>query len=209
MKGRDGRDRGCVLHPIASGMAIDHDADEEGIPPLRRTTLARGAKFDFVEAAFDGPGGVEIRRQYIRHPGAVVILPLLNTPRGLLVVFVRNRRVALGRFILELPAGTRDRPGERPDETAARELLEETGYMAATWTPLARFYTGPGLTDEDMHAFLATELSHVGQRLEADEQMSVRAIPVPEALALIDRGELVDGKSIAVLLVAHRRGLLG
>ena len=190
-------------------MAIDHDADEEGIPPLRRTTLARGAKFDFVEAAFDGPGGVEIRRQYIRHPGAVVILPLLNTPRGLLVVFVRNRRVALGRFILELPAGTRDRPGERPDETAARELLEETGYMAATWTPLARFYTGPGLTDEDMHAFLATELSHVGQRLEADEQMSVRAIPVPEALALIDRGELVDGKSIAVLLVAHRRGLLG
>ncbi len=190
-------------------MAIDHDAEQEGIPPLRRTTLARGAKFDFVEATFDVPGGVEVRRQYIRHPGAVVILPILNTPQGRQVVFVRNRRVALGKFILELPAGTRDQPGERPDETAARELREETGYTAATWTPLARFYTGPGLTDESMHAFLATDLLHVGQQLEADEQMSVRAIPVPEALSLIDRGELVDGKSIAVLLMAARRGLLG
>jgi ADP-ribose pyrophosphatase len=190
-------------------MAIDHDAEQEGIPPLRRTTLARGAKFDFVEAALEGPGGGEIRCQYVRHPGAVVILPILHTPRGPQVVFVRNRRVALGKFVLELPAGTRDKPGEGPDETAARELVEETGYSAATWTPLARFYTGPGLTDEFMHAFLATDLSHVGQRLEADEQMSVRVIPVPEALALIDRGELVDGKSIVVLLVAHRRGLLG
>lgn len=189
-------------------MPDDHDAEQEGIPPLRRRTLSKGAKFDFVEAAFDGPSGIEIRRQYVQHPGAVVVLPLLKTPQGPQVVFVRNRRVALGRFVLELPAGTRDKPGEEPLATAARELVEETGYSAATLAPLFRFYTGPGLTDEFMHAFLATELSQVGQRLEADEQMSVRAYGVRDALALIDDGELVDAKSIAVLLYAERRGLL-
>jgi ADP-ribose pyrophosphatase len=190
-------------------MPNDHDAEQEGIPPLRRRTLAKGAKFDFVEAAFDAPTGTEIRRQYVQHPGAVVILPLLQTPQGPQVVFVRNRRVALGQFILELPAGTRDKPGEEPIAAAARELVEETGYSAATLTPLLRFYTGPGLTDEFMHAFFATDLSHVGQKLEADEQMSVRAIPVREALALIERGGLVDAKSIAVLLYANHCGLLG
>lgn len=189
-------------------MSIQHDAEQEGIPPLRRTTLAKGAKFDFVEASFQDSGGHELRRQYVQHPGAVTILPLLASPSGPQVVFVRNRRLALGKFILELPAGTRDKPGEEPIATAARELLEETGYSAATLTPLLRFYTGPGLTDEFMHCFLATDLSHVGQQLEADEQMTVRPYPVSEALALIELGELVDAKSIATLLFAHHRGLL-
>lgn len=195
--------------PIASGMAIKQDAEQEGIPPLRRTTLVRGAKFDFVEASFKGADGKELRRQYVQHPGAVVILPILHTPEGARVVFVRNRRIPLGRFILELPAGTRDKVGEEPLTTAARELVEETGYKAATLTPLLRFYTGPGLTDEFMHAFLASGLSEVGQRLEADEQMSVRTYSVREALALIERGELVDCKSITTLLYASHRGLLG
>jgi ADP-ribose pyrophosphatase len=88
-------------------------------------------------------------------------------------------------------------------------LIEEGGYKAAKLASLGWFYTTPGLTDERMHAFVATGLTHVGQELQADERIVVEHVPVAEALRMADSGELLDGKSIVALLLAHRRGLLG
>ncbi len=178
-----------------------------GISPVR-TTLFKGAKFDFDELSWTASDGRVLRRQFVRHPGSVVILPVLETTgQPARVVLIRNLRQAVGKVLWELPAGTRD-GDEDPARCAARELIEETGYQAATLQPLCRFHTSPGLSDEWMHAFVARGLTHVGQRLEPDEDLTVHPLPIDDGLALIDSGELVDCKSMAVLLFARRRGLI-
>lgn len=178
---------------------------EQGVGPITRETLHRGAKFDFERVSYRGPSGHTLRREVVRHPGAVVIVPILDDGR---IALIRNFRIAVEQWVWELPAGTLG-AGEDPAHCAGRELIEETGYRAARITPLLAFRTTPGLTDERMHGFVATGLTHVGQSLEEDEMIEVRPVPADEALAMIERGELVDGKSIVALLLAERRGMLG
>lgn len=173
---------------------------------LDRQTLHKGAKFDFEEVTIRGPGGERLRRQVVRHPGAVVILPLLDDPPR--VVFVRNDRPAVDREVLELPAGTLE-PGEPPARCAARELEEETGFRAGSIEPLGMFLTTPGLTDERMHAYLATSLTEVGASPEPDEQLTVELVPLGEAMGMIDEGRLEDAKSMLAILLARRAGRLG
>ncbi|MGP1310114.1 MAG: NUDIX hydrolase [Phycisphaerales bacterium] len=170
-------------------------------------TLARGAKFDFVEAAVrrDGPRAGEHTRQFVRHPGAVVIVPVLDDGR---LVLIRSYRAAVNETIFEFPAGTLE-PGEPPATTAGRELIEETGYEARTIVPLGEFLTSPGLSDERMHAFAATGLTHVGQDLEDNEDIEVVPTPADEVFAMLRDGRLVDAKSMLALLLAQRAGALG
>jgi ADP-ribose pyrophosphatase len=172
--------------------------------PVTRTLIHRGRKFDFEQLEFVGSDGTVLRREVVRHPGAVVILPILDDGR---IVLIRNHRPSLDRPLYELPAGTLE-AGEKPVACAGRELIEETGYDAATIRPLGRFYTSPGLSDELMWAFVATQLEHVGQRLEPDERLTVHPIPAREAFGMIESGELVDGKSMLTLLWAERKGLV-
>lgn len=177
---------------------------------VARSTIHKGKKFDLEKLTLRNAKGHLIERECIRHPGAVVLLPLLDRPAaqgGPAIVFVRNERFSVGRTILELPAGTRE-PGERPDLTAGRELIEETGYRAATITPLTRFYTTPGMTDELMWAYLATGLTHVGQALEEDEVLTPELVPVADAVRMAEKGELEDGKSILSILLARATGLI-
>lgn len=174
------------------------------VPGLSRRVLHRGRKFDFEVVEYRGSDGRTHQREIVRHPGAVVILPVLDDGR---ICLIRNYRPALATEVLELPAGTLEKE-EAPEVCAGRELIEETGFRAATLTPLGRFYTSPGLSDELMWAFVARGLSHVGQRLEDDERLTVAPTPLDEVLAMIDRGELLDGKSIAMLLLARRSGLI-
>lgn len=169
--------------------------------PSGRVVL-RTRKFDVEEVLT--PDGV---RHVIRHPGAVVVLPLREGPAGCRVVAIRNRRVAVGEELLELPAGTME-PPEPPEVTAARELEEETGFHAATIEPLGRFHTTPGMTDELMHAYIARGLRPVGQRLEAGEEIQVVELTAAELWSAVDAGEVRDGKTLACLLLALRRGLL-
>jgi ADP-ribose pyrophosphatase len=169
--------------------------------------LAPGARFDFVEAIVrrdDASGGrsEEHTRQFIRHPGAVVIVPILNDGR---IALIRSFRASVNRVIYELPAGTLEKD-EPPATTAGRELIEETGYRADRIESLGTFLTSPGLSDETMHAFVASGLTHVGQSLEDNEDIEVERVTATEALAMLDDGRLADAKSMLALLLAVRRG---
>ncbi len=169
--------------------------------------LWSGRAFDFVRLTVRAQDGVERDRLIVRHPGAVVILPVLDTPSGPEIVFVRNERHTINAWLDELPAGGLD-AGEDPEFAARRELREETGFAAATLTPLGRFYTTPGVTDELMHAYLATDLEEVGQDLEDYEVLTVHREPVSEFFARADSGDLTDAKTILALHLARARGLL-
>ncbi len=176
-------------------------------PPVRRELLHQGAKFNYERLTFATRGGQEISRECVRHPGAVIILPLLGPVGKRSVVLIRNWRVSVEDWMWELPAGTLG-AGEDPRVCAGRELEEETGYSAAGIEPIISFRTSPGLSDELMHAFVATGLRANEQRLEPDERISVHPTPIQECMTLIDSGELTDAKSILVLEHAARRGLL-
>lgn len=167
--------------------------------------LHPGRSYDFVELTVDHPDGVSRPKGIVRHRGAACVVPIIDTPGGPEVVMVRNDRVTIGGFLLEVPAGGLD-AGEDPAVAAGRELEEETGYRAATVETLGRFYTTPGLTDELMHAFVARGLEYVGQRLEPYEVLTVERVAAADLFAMIDRGELTDGKSVLALLLAQRRG---
>lgn len=171
---------------------------------VARRTLHRGRKFDFESLTVRRPSGGELQREIVRHPGAVVVVPVLGDGR---IVLIRNYRISVEQRLWECCAGTLE-PPEDPAVCAGRELIEETGYRAGRIEPLGWFYTTPGLTDERMHAFIAQDLVQVGQSLEDDESIEVAPVPAAEALAMIDRGDLRDGKSIAAILLAERRGLL-
>ncbi|HYE02170.1 MAG TPA: NUDIX hydrolase [Phycisphaerales bacterium] len=169
-----------------------------------RRTLARGRRFEFQQLTVRRPGGATHELEIVRHPGAVVILPIL--PGGDLVM-IRVWRAAVARGLLEFPAGTLE-AGESPERCAARELIEETGYRGGRLVALGSFHTTPGLTDELMHAFAALEPDAGAPAPEADENIRLVRVAAGEVMRLVDRGELQDGKSLAVLLLAWRRGLV-
>jgi ADP-ribose pyrophosphatase len=185
-------------------MAMENDARS----PVRRVVIHKGRKFDYESLEYVSKSGRTLTKQVVRHPGAVVIVPILPGPGGEPhVALIRSFRASLEKYILELPAGTRE-VGEDAATTAGREIVEETGYEAATLTEIGRFYTSPGLSDELMVAYAATGLSHVGQRLEEDEDLTVQMTSVEETFALMETGELMDAKSMLALHLARRKGLL-
>lgn len=157
--------------------------------------LLTTCKFSVEERSYPGADGSPIVRQVVIHPGAVVVLPLLDERR---IVMIHNYRYSVDEELLELPAGTID-PGEHPANTAVRELEEETGYRAARFALLARFYSSPGITNELMHAFIANDLRHVGAHPEDTERIRVEVLPLDTVRDLLRQGRIRDGKTIATL----------
>lgn len=145
--------------------------------------------------------GQEARREIIEHPGAAVIVAVDDEEN---VLLVRQYRYAVGQDSLELPAGTREK-GEPVEQTAPRELEEETGYTARHWEPLGRFYSSPGILTEEMHLFLARELSAGTSRPEGDEDLHLVKLPLSRAVEMVYRGEIHDGKTIVGLLLARAK----
>ena len=141
--------------------------------------------------------GPTVRRDLILHPGAVVILPVLDAER---VVLIRNYRFAVGETLWEVPAGTVE-PDEDLESCARRELAEETGYTAATWTYRGFLYASPGVLDEKLHLFLAEDLTPGAMRPEADEQIEPVILTLKEAIRMCVAGEIRDAKTIASLLL--------
>jgi len=145
----------------------------------------------------DGSRGV---REYIRHPGAVGIVPLFDDGR---VLLERQFRYPFGREFLEIPAGKID-PGEAALETGKRELLEETGYVAAEWTRLGVIHTAIAYTDEGIELYVAKNLERKERRLEAGEFLETLAVDFGEALRMIRDGRITDAKTVAALLLLER-----
>ena len=165
-------------------------------------TTHRGRLFSVEVLTWTDAEGRQVCREVVRHPGAVLIVPRLDGDR---LVMVRNFRVAVDDRLWELPAGTLE-TDENPQEAAARELEEETGYRPGRMRRLGEFYTSPGFCNELMRVFVAEDLRFVGQRLEPGEQIQVEIVARAEALAMIDDGRIRDGKTIAGLLMWARGG---
>ncbi len=148
------------------------------------------------------PSGRLATREYIVHPGAVLVAPRLADGRW---IVERQFRYPVGRVFLEFPAGKRD-PGESPIETGRRELEEEAGYRAADWTRLGEVHPGVGYTNEVIELWRADGLTHVGRRLDEDEHLDIVAMGGRELVALAERGEVTDAKTLAALFFLARRG---
>ena len=158
--------------------------------------LLDGARFDVYAVGYPRRDGGSNRREVVVPADAVVIVPVMDDGR---VVLIRNARPAVGASLLELPAGTLE-PGEDPAACAGRELTEETGYAAAQIAPLTTFFTSPGFCTERMHAYLATGLTHQGQSLDETEHIEVEPTPLTSALGQVRQGAIEDAKTIAALL---------
>lgn len=139
--------------------------------------------------------GIEATREVVEHRGASVIIPLLEDKR---VLLVRQYRYAIGKELLEIPAGTCDE-GESPEDCAKRELQEETGFTCDDLEKVLECYVAPGYSTEKIHFYLARRLRRTQQDPDEDERISVEPVSIPEALAKIRNGEICDGKSICAL----------
>lgn len=146
------------------------------------------------------PDGKQASREFVVHPGAVVMIAEL--PNGKLL-FERQFRYPLDRVFLELPAG-KIHPGEDTLLTAKRELQEETGYVAQHWHYLGVIHPCIGYSDERIEIFFARGLSHVGHALDDGEFLEVHEMDLAEAIEAVRDGRLTDGKSVAGLLWAER-----
>ncbi len=165
--------------------------------PLRELTLESEVAYQgvFIEVlrdrvrCADGHLGV---RETIRHPGAVMIVALLDAER---VLLERQFRYALGRTFVEMPAGKLEY-GEDPLACAQRELREETGYRAARWERLGAFHNAIGYSNEKIEVYLARDLEFVGASTDAGEVLEVFSAPWTQLLDWIDQGTVTDVKTM-------------
>ncbi|MDQ6784614.1 MAG: NUDIX hydrolase [Actinomycetota bacterium] len=175
----------------------------DGFRKLTETEIWRSPLLRLTKGRFVSPGGEEFERDIVHHPGAVVVVPMVDDHRA---VVVRQYRAAIDAELLELPAGKRDVDGEAPEVTAARELNEEVGRSAGRLDLLARFYNSPGFSDELSHVYLARDLSKVGNDLQGIEErhMQEEEISLDDLDDLLASGAIVDAKTIIGLTLAAR-----
>ena len=146
------------------------------------------------------PNGKESVREWIHHPGAAAVLPVL--PNGN-VILVRQFRYPIGQVTLEVPAGKLDAVGEDPLHCAQRELSEETGYTAERYEKLTTIATTVGFSNEYIHLYLARDLTVGAQHTDADEFVNVVSMPFSDALAMVGSGEIIDAKTMISLMMAQ------
>ena len=173
------------------------------IPPMSHRLIDKQVIYDGrkvrleVHHLEDDETGKRTQREVVAHGGAVCVLPLFPNQT---VLLIRNKRYSIGQTLIELPAGTMER-NEDPINCAGRELLEETGYLAGRLKPLGNFYTSPGILSEKMYAFVAYDLEKQEQALEEGEEIELQFATLDDAIEMIRRGEIHDGKTVAALLL--------
>lgn len=195
------------------GKVIGHEAAQSGsgtgvFRHLGDRLVHQGYIWHVAVASFEAPDGTTFERDIVRSPGAVAAVPLLFDAEGnASVVLVRQYRSPYDEFVIEIPAGMRDVADEPTATTAYRELIEEVGLKAGRLEPLTEFYPSAGMTDSVLHLFVATDLEVVAQDVHGpeEEHMEVLHLPFETALAMVERGEIYDAKTIIGLLLVARR----
>lgn len=164
--------------------------------------LHEGKHFSFLQDEVELPSGLRTLRDIVRHPGAVAIVPVLPDGR---IVLVRQYRYAVGKSLLEIPAGTLEE-WEDTVECARRELREETGYEAAEMTAILSCYMAPGYSDEVIHFFEARGLRSVGMSPEEDEGIEVEVSELGEIVRMIEENIIEDAKTIIGIQCLREKG---
>jgi len=163
---------------------------------LKSEVVYEGPVFGVRRDEVEEPGGLRTTREVVTHPGSVVVLPVLDDGR---VVLIRQYRHATRQYLWELVAGRID-AGETPKRAAARELLEETGYRAKRFSVFLDVFPTPGFVEERMFILLAERLTAGKAQPEEDEKIEARAYSMKELKQMIHRGKLRDAKSVAGIL---------
>lgn len=189
------------------------DLAGEGTSPLQGEAIVHSSRVVYQGKVFSvtadevtEPGGVRGTRDVIRHNGSVVVLAVDASahPEDPTVLLERQYRHAAGKFLLELPAG-RIEPGEEPLAAAKRELIEETGYRAESWSLLVQYFASPGFLSEYFNIFLAEGLRAGEATPEEDEKIELIPMPLSELTSRILAGEIEDGKTITATLLFEQQ----
>ena len=167
--------------------------------PFHKETIYEGSILHVEKWQVTCPNGHSAPREIVVHKGAAAVVPVFEDGTTLLV---RQHRVAVDRITLEIPAGKLDSVSENPLDCAVRELEEETGLRAGRMTLLTSLLTTPGFCTEKIAIYLAQDLSQGQTHPDEDEFLSLVRMPLEEAVAMIMRGEIRDGKTICGLLMA-------
>lgn len=163
--------------------------------------LLKNKLFTVVDEVAKDPDGFEIHRSIVRHPGSAVMMAVDGNNR---ILLVKQYRLPAEKSLWELPAGRLDH-GEEPLEAAKRELREETGFEAKTWTPLISFWASPGYVDEKMNLFLAEELTEGKQEPMEDERIEIGWFEADRLRQMILDNEIQDGKTIVGFHLWHEK----
>jgi ADP-ribose pyrophosphatase len=167
---------------------------------MNRRVIYRGLKIDLALQSVPLADGTFSDREVVVHRGAVALVPMVDDQH---VCLVENQRYAIGKTLLEVPAGTIDL-GESPEQTAERELQEETGYRAGRMRLIRDWYVSPGVMTERMYLFLCDDLEPGPTHLELDERLKTVIVRWADALAMIESGRIEDAKTMLALSICDR-----
>jgi ADP-ribose pyrophosphatase len=167
---------------------------------LSSKLIYKGRVFELRSERVREPSGITVRRDVVKHPGSVVVLPVPDDGR---IVLIRQYRHAAGQYLWELVAGHKE-PNETFATGARRELKEEAGYTARRWRKLLEIFPSPGLLSERMEIYLAEGLTEGQAHPEEDERISAKIMPLDEALRWIQQGRIRDSKSVSGILYYAR-----